>query len=193
MVIPHLVRQHWTIELFCILSCNGQFGSFGNTKCSKYNIFSKSLFFMQFLVLSALIRGRNQWFLTLCCVWRAGQPPLMLCLQTMQLAMQLPPPPARLPLFSYCSWSPSPSIRLQTNKQNKRNFILVTSSTISVYSHLVSFLLDNFVSQETIKNRIRTRPYPKMISSWSKHHTCHIWGLFERCKWSSTRVLPILI
>ena len=84
-------------------------------------------------------------------MWRAGQPPLMLCLQTMQLAMQLPPPPARLPLFSYCSWSPSPSIRLQTNKQNKRNFILVTSSTISVYSHLVSLLLDNFVSQKIIK------------------------------------------
>ena len=78
-------------------------------------------------------------------------------------------------------------------EKKRGNFILVTSSTISVYSHLVSFLLDNFVSQETIKNRIRTRPYPKMISSWSKHHTYHIWGLFERCKWSSTRVLPILI
>ena len=156
MVIPQLVRQHWTIELFCILSCNGQFGSFGKNKMFKIQYILKKPFFMQFLVLSALIRGRNQWFLTLCCVWRAVQPPLMLCLQTMQLAMQLPPPPARLPLFSYCSWSPSPSIRLQTNKQKKRgNFILFTSSTLSVYSHLVRLLLDNFVSQKIIKIRIR--------------------------------------
>ena len=63
-------------------------------------------------------------------------------------------------------------------EEKKRGiFILVTSSTISVYRHLVSLHLDNFVSQKIIKIRIRTTPCPKMISSWSKHYSPYIWTL----------------